>query len=183
MRIPSKSNTLDAISAASAQPGSIGHDGRAAFVDPRLARRAQREEAGEIVRDIESIDRHATFLFGKVNFLMDATVLAGWGTYRVLRALKARGTSRELEENTPLPSDALKDRRERIRVLPRRIAGDEDSRTPARSCVNGSRRVSKPRRFLSSCADSTRAISSAAGPPMPTTRFCVTCSPDALCTR
>jgi magnesium transporter len=35
---------------------------------------AQLEEAREIVRDIESIDGHTTFLFGKVNFLMDATV-------------------------------------------------------------------------------------------------------------
>jgi magnesium transporter len=34
----------------------------------------QQEEAREIVRDIESIDGHTTFLFGKVNFLMDATV-------------------------------------------------------------------------------------------------------------
>ncbi len=34
----------------------------------------QHEEAREIVRDIESLDGHTTFLFGKVNFLMDATV-------------------------------------------------------------------------------------------------------------
>jgi magnesium transporter len=34
----------------------------------------QLEDAREIVRDIESIDGHTTFLFGKVNFLMDATV-------------------------------------------------------------------------------------------------------------
>ena len=34
----------------------------------------QLEEAREIVRDIESLDAHTTFLFGKINFLMDATV-------------------------------------------------------------------------------------------------------------
>ena len=34
----------------------------------------QHEEAREIVRDIESLDGHTTFLFGKINFLMDATV-------------------------------------------------------------------------------------------------------------
>jgi magnesium transporter len=34
----------------------------------------QHEEAREIVRDIESLDSHTTFLFGKINFLMDATV-------------------------------------------------------------------------------------------------------------
>jgi magnesium transporter len=34
----------------------------------------QQEEAREIVRDIESLDGHTTFLFGKINFLMDATV-------------------------------------------------------------------------------------------------------------
>jgi magnesium transporter len=42
---------------------------RGKFLSP-----AQQEEAREIVRDIESIDGHTTFLFGKVNFLMDATV-------------------------------------------------------------------------------------------------------------
>jgi magnesium transporter len=35
---------------------------------------AQHEEARQIVRDIESMDGHTTFLFGKINFLMDATV-------------------------------------------------------------------------------------------------------------
>jgi magnesium transporter len=34
----------------------------------------QRQEAQQIVRDIESLDGHTTFLFGKINFLMDATV-------------------------------------------------------------------------------------------------------------
>jgi magnesium transporter len=34
----------------------------------------QHEEAREIVRDIESLDGHTTFLFGKINFLMDAVV-------------------------------------------------------------------------------------------------------------
>ena len=34
----------------------------------------QQLEAREIVRDIESLDSHTTFLFGKINFLMDATV-------------------------------------------------------------------------------------------------------------
>jgi magnesium transporter len=34
----------------------------------------QYEEARQIVRDIESIDGHTSFLFGKINFLMDATV-------------------------------------------------------------------------------------------------------------
>jgi len=34
----------------------------------------QFEEARQIVRDIESLDGHTTYLFGKINFLMDATV-------------------------------------------------------------------------------------------------------------
>jgi magnesium transporter len=42
---------------------------RGKFLSP-----AQQEEAREIIRDIESIDGHTTFLFGKINFLMDATV-------------------------------------------------------------------------------------------------------------
>jgi magnesium transporter len=42
---------------------------RGKFLSP-----TQQEEARQIVRDIESIDGHTTFLFGKVNFLMDATV-------------------------------------------------------------------------------------------------------------
>jgi magnesium transporter len=34
----------------------------------------QFEEARQILRDIESLDRHTAFLFDKINFLMDATV-------------------------------------------------------------------------------------------------------------
>jgi magnesium transporter len=34
----------------------------------------QHEEARQILRDIESLDGHTNFLFGKINFLMDATV-------------------------------------------------------------------------------------------------------------
>ncbi|MFA5825952.1 MAG: magnesium and cobalt transport protein CorA, partial [Gallionellaceae bacterium] len=34
----------------------------------------QVEDAQQILRDIESLDGHTTFLFGKINFLMDATV-------------------------------------------------------------------------------------------------------------
>jgi magnesium transporter len=34
----------------------------------------QQDEARQILRDIESLDGHTTFLFGKINFLMDATV-------------------------------------------------------------------------------------------------------------
>lgn len=35
---------------------------------------AQHEEVREILRDIESLDGHTTFLFNKINFQMDATV-------------------------------------------------------------------------------------------------------------
>ena len=34
----------------------------------------QQEETRQILRDIESLDGHTNFLFGKINFLMDATV-------------------------------------------------------------------------------------------------------------
>jgi magnesium transporter len=34
----------------------------------------QQDEARQILRDIESLDGHTDFLFGKINFLMDATV-------------------------------------------------------------------------------------------------------------
>ena len=34
----------------------------------------QTEDARQILRDIESLDGHTSFLFGKINFLMDATV-------------------------------------------------------------------------------------------------------------
>jgi magnesium transporter len=40
----------------------------------KLLSPAQLEEAREIVRDIESVDGHTSYLFGKINFLMDATV-------------------------------------------------------------------------------------------------------------
>jgi magnesium transporter len=35
---------------------------------------AQSDEAKEILRDIESLNTHTSFLFDKINFLMDATV-------------------------------------------------------------------------------------------------------------
>jgi magnesium transporter len=35
---------------------------------------SQSEDARQILRDIESLDGHTSFLFGKINFLMDATV-------------------------------------------------------------------------------------------------------------
>jgi magnesium transporter len=40
----------------------------------RLLDSAQFEEARQILRDIESLDNHTSFLFDKINFLMDATV-------------------------------------------------------------------------------------------------------------
>ena len=40
----------------------------------RLLATAQYEEAREILRDIDSLDSHTAFIFGKINFLMDATV-------------------------------------------------------------------------------------------------------------
>jgi magnesium transporter len=40
----------------------------------RLLNSEQFEEARQILRDIESLDGHTSFLFDKVNFLMDATV-------------------------------------------------------------------------------------------------------------
>ncbi|HZZ92381.1 MAG TPA: CorA family divalent cation transporter [Usitatibacter sp.] len=40
----------------------------------KLLSPAQEEQTRQILRDIESLDGHTTFLFGKVNFLMDATV-------------------------------------------------------------------------------------------------------------
>ncbi|MFO1393296.1 MAG: CorA family divalent cation transporter [Steroidobacteraceae bacterium] len=42
---------------------------RGKFLSP-----AQHDEARQIVRDIESVDGHTSYLFGKINFLMDATV-------------------------------------------------------------------------------------------------------------
>ena len=40
----------------------------------RFLEKHQLEDAQQILRDIESLDGHTTFLFGKINFLMDATV-------------------------------------------------------------------------------------------------------------
>jgi magnesium transporter len=40
----------------------------------RMLTQHQQEDARQILRDIESLDGHTTFLFGKINFLMDATV-------------------------------------------------------------------------------------------------------------
>ncbi|NJD33054.1 MAG: magnesium transporter CorA [Gammaproteobacteria bacterium] len=42
---------------------------RGKFLSP-----AQQDEARQTLRDIEAMDGHTTFLFGKINFLMDATV-------------------------------------------------------------------------------------------------------------
>ncbi len=40
----------------------------------RVIERHQLDDAQQILRDIESLDGHTTCLFGKINFLMDATV-------------------------------------------------------------------------------------------------------------
>jgi magnesium transporter len=40
----------------------------------RILNAEQHEDARQILRDIESLDGHTTYLFGKINFLMDATV-------------------------------------------------------------------------------------------------------------
>src|SRR6188474_2390764 len=40
----------------------------------RMLNAEQFEEARQILRDIDSLDNHAAFLFDKINFLMDATV-------------------------------------------------------------------------------------------------------------
>jgi magnesium transporter len=40
----------------------------------RLLSDEQQEESRQILRDIESLDVHTSFLFGKINFLLDATV-------------------------------------------------------------------------------------------------------------
>ena len=40
----------------------------------RLLSSAQQEDARQILRDIESLDVHTSFLFGKINFLMDSTI-------------------------------------------------------------------------------------------------------------
>jgi magnesium transporter len=40
----------------------------------RMLSAEQFEEARQIMRDIDSLDSHTTFLFDKINFLMNATV-------------------------------------------------------------------------------------------------------------
>ncbi len=40
----------------------------------RMLTAEQQDDARQILRDIESLDGHTSFLFGKINFLMDATV-------------------------------------------------------------------------------------------------------------
>jgi magnesium transporter len=40
----------------------------------RFLTKEQLEDAQQILRDIESLDGHTSFLFDKINFLMDATV-------------------------------------------------------------------------------------------------------------
>jgi len=40
----------------------------------RLLSQDQQDDARQILRDIDSLDGHTSFLFGKINFLMDATV-------------------------------------------------------------------------------------------------------------
>jgi len=44
------------------------------MVRSRFLAKQQLDDAQQILRDIESLDGHTTFLFGKINFLMDATV-------------------------------------------------------------------------------------------------------------
>ncbi|MBP9931893.1 MAG: hypothetical protein KBF63_21675, partial [Rhodoferax sp.] len=44
------------------------------LVRSRLMSTDQHDDARQILRDIESLDGHTSFLFGKINFLMDATV-------------------------------------------------------------------------------------------------------------
>lgn len=53
------------------------HDTRRAvsfLIRSKLLNSEQMEDARQILRDIESLDGHTSFLFGKINFLMDATV-------------------------------------------------------------------------------------------------------------
>ncbi len=44
------------------------------LIRSRILNAEQHEDARQILRDIESLDGHTSFLFGKINFLMDATV-------------------------------------------------------------------------------------------------------------
>ena len=57
-------------------PQCAGYPPRRVLPDaqPGLIERHQLDDAQQILRDIESLDGHTTFLFGKINFLMDATV-------------------------------------------------------------------------------------------------------------
>ena len=53
------------------------HDTRRAvsfLMRSKLLNADQQEDARQIMRDIESLDGHTSFLFGKINFLMDTTV-------------------------------------------------------------------------------------------------------------
>ena len=53
------------------------HDTRRAvsfLIRGKLLAQTQIDDARQILRDIESLDGHTSFLFGKINFLMDATV-------------------------------------------------------------------------------------------------------------
>ncbi len=53
------------------------HDSRRAvsfLMRGKFLNTSQLEDARQIIRDIESLDGHTSFLFGKINFLMDATV-------------------------------------------------------------------------------------------------------------
>ncbi|MBI5109281.1 MAG: magnesium transporter CorA [Rhodocyclales bacterium] len=40
----------------------------------KLLAAGQQEDVRQVLRDIESLDAHTSFLFGKINFLMDATI-------------------------------------------------------------------------------------------------------------
>ena len=40
----------------------------------RLLKPAQREDAKQILRNVDALDSHTSFLFDKINFLMDATI-------------------------------------------------------------------------------------------------------------
>jgi magnesium transporter len=40
----------------------------------KLLTKQQNEDAQQILRDIDSLDGHTSFIFDKINFLMDATV-------------------------------------------------------------------------------------------------------------
>jgi Mg2+ and Co2+ transporter CorA len=46
----------------------------------RMLNAEQFEEARQILRDIDSLDSHTTFLFDKINFLMNATSASSTST-------------------------------------------------------------------------------------------------------